>query len=294
MKKIIYSLINKLGYRIENKKKKHQQLIKPLDKFKSLDNFNILILAKNYILNLDNKFDNLTIKNHKDGFLVGFLDLGMYVESLEEFHILNEVFVNNDYNYLNKDASILIDIGANIGTTSLFFSRFDYIEKIYAFEPLKDTFEQAQYNFALNDKICKVAWIKNIGLGRDNRQETFLFNRQVKGNTGVRGNLSPSYSDTQNSEKRTVQICDASTEIKKVLKEVDNKKIIIKMDCEGAEYEILENLSASKVINKIDVLLLEWHDKGAASIENILSQHNFDSFSISLGPISGMIYAKKK
>ena len=72
MKKLIYKLINKFGYRIENKKKARQELIEPLKKFSHLDNFNLIVLAKNYVLNLDNKFDGLSIVNHKEGFLIRF------------------------------------------------------------------------------------------------------------------------------------------------------------------------------------------------------------------------------
>lgn len=293
MKKIIYKLINRLGYRIENKKNKYLESIKLLSKYQTLDNFNELVLAKNYILNLQSRYVDFKIENHKEGFLVSFSNISMYVESLEEFHILNEVFVNQDYNLISNDKSVIIDIGTNIGTSAIFFSKLDFVEKIYAFEPLKDTFDQAQYNLKLNVNLHKVVSIKNFGLGSDDREEVFMFNKKTKGNTGVRGRLSPSYSGARNFEKRMVQIKDASIEIENILKETENRKVVIKMDCGGAEYEIIENLKASKLLNNIDILMIEWHDKGAKSIEDILKEFDFESFSLRLGPISGMIYAKK-
>lgn len=293
MKKLIYKLINKFGYRIENKKKARQELIEPLKKFSHLDNFNLIVLAKNYVLNLDNKFDGLSIVNHKEGFLIRFSELEIYIESLEEFHILNEVFINDDYRFSSNSKSILIDIGANIGISSLFFSRCKYINKIFAFEPVKDTYDQAQYNLKLNEKINKVEWIKNVGLGRNNRKESFLFDSKTKGNTGIRGKLSPSYLENEFAIKREVQICDASVEINKILKTVNDEKIIIKMDCEGAEYEILDNLFESGVIDQIDVLLLEWHDNGVEEIEKLLLESGFNLFVRDLDPISGMVYAYK-
>lgn len=293
MKKLLYFIISKLGYSIENKKNKYQSLIKPLHRYSSLDNFDLLNRSKQEVLNLENKFANFNITNHKDGFLVNFLDLNIYVESAEEFYILNEVFVNGDYNYSSNTKSILIDIGANVGISSLFFSRYIFIDKIYAFEPVKDTFEQAQYNFKLNKKINKVEWIKNIGLGSYNRKESFLFDKNTKGNTGIRGVLSPSYSSNYEAESREVQIYDASVEINKILENIKDKKVIIKMDCEGAEYEILDNLFQSGTIKKIDVLLLEWHDKGSKLIEDILLESGFKLFSRNLDSITGMVYAYK-
>ena len=72
MKKLLYKAINNLGYSIENKKNKQQNLIKPLLKFSHLDNFNLLILAKNYILNLDDKFDDFILSNDRNGFIISF------------------------------------------------------------------------------------------------------------------------------------------------------------------------------------------------------------------------------
>lgn len=297
MKKIIYRLINKLGYRIEKKITDRRQIAPYLNKFNISKNYDLLFHSKYYILNLNKKFEDLTIINHKEGFLVGLLDLSIYVESNEEFHILNEIFVSDDYDFSSSAKAIVIDIGANVGITSLFFSRLDYVDKIYAFEPVNDTYEQAQYNFSLNEKIHKVEWIKNIGLGKNSRKEVFLFDKYCKGNTGVRGTSSPSYANNNNNnnaKEREVLIEDATLEIGKIVREAKNRKVIVKMDCEGGEYEILENLQASGMIKQIDVLLLEWHDKGSKIIEEILIDAGFDFFSRRLGPITGMIYAFKK
>ena len=293
MKKTIYNLINKFGYSIENKANRQIELEKPLKKFSTLQNFNLIIQAKNYVLNLDKKFSNFSISNIKEGFLVSFLNLKIYVESLEEFNILNEVFVLNDYNYNTTEDSVLIDIGTNIGITSLFFSRLRYIKAIYAFEPILDTFEQAEYNFDLNKDVCKIKSFKNVGLGMDNRTETFLFNKRIKGNTGIRGKLSPSYSNSKNVEEKDVKICEASEEFNKIFKNLNGEKVIVKMDCEGAEYEIIQNLKESGILNQIDVLLLEWHDKGSKVLEDKLLSAGFNCFLQDLSPITGMIYAYK-
>ncbi len=264
-----------------------------MQKFNLTENFDLLHSAKNYVINLDKTFENLKIKNQNKGFLVTLLDLTIYVESNEEFHILNEVFVKKDYNFITNKKSIVIDIGANIGITSLYFSTLSYVDKIYSFEPVKYTFEQAQHNFSLNKNVHKIERIKNIGLGKNSRKESFLFDKYSKGSAGLRGDLSPRYSKNNKAEKVEVQISEATKEIGLILGEVKNRQVIVKMDCEGAEYEILENLFESGITKQIDVILLEWHDKGSILIEEMLKESGFSIFSISLGPISGMIYALK-
>lgn len=294
MKKILYKIINKLGYRIENRGKIIQKEIQYLSKFDIKDNFDIILKARKYIQELDGKFDNLAIVNYNNGFLVSFFNLKIYVESPEEFFILREVFVENDYNFSCDSKSIVIDIGTNIGIASLFFSNLEHVEKIYCFEPIEDTYNQAITNFTLNDKISKVTSVQNIGLGDKTREEFFIFSKYAKGNSGVRGELSPTYLNNTNTVKVPVQINSASEELLRIINENPDRRIIVKMDCEGAEYEIFENLQKSKVINQIDVFMLEWHDKGADTIEKILKSNDFEFFSKGLSPISGLIYAFKK
>lgn len=293
MKNFLFSLVNKLGYRIVNKNNERKLLELPLHKYNISKNFETLFQSKYYISNLEKKFKNLTIVSHKEGFLVGFHGFSIYVESNEEFYILNEIFIRSDYDFTTASKAVIIDIGANIGITSLFFSQFDFVEKIYAFEPVKDTYEQAEYNFSLNSKMHKVASIKNIGLGKSSRKEIFLFDKLWKGNAGFRGLESPSYMQNKSATQREVQIEDASIELEAIITANPDRKIIIKMDCEGGEYEIIEGLYASGMIQSIDVLLLEWHDHGSRKLEKILLDSGFDFFSKNFDELTGMIYAYK-
>ena len=38
-----------------------------------------------------------------------------------------------------------------------------------------------------------------------------------------------------------------------------NLKKVLKIDCEGAEFEILQDLQNNNLLQKIDLVLLEWH-----------------------------------
>jgi len=127
-------------------------------------------------------------------------------------------------------------------------------------------------------------------LGKNNRSEVFIFNKEMKGNTGIRGLLSPSYAaNLNNLIEVEVVIRDASEVISTIVKDHKDKKIVVKMDCEGAEYEIFENISKSSVIKDIAFFMIEWHDKGPKEIENILQKDNINCFSKNLGTNSGII-----
>ncbi|CAC9976390.1 MULTISPECIES: FkbM family methyltransferase [Flavobacterium] len=292
MKKTIYKLFTKLGYRIENKKKDQKRRLLFLSKFNIEKGLQLAVKGFPFIQSLNGLYDDLKLIDYKDGILLEFENLKIYVETFEEILIVNEIFVKMDYNFFFNEKIVLIDIGTNIGIASLFFSRINNIEKIYAFEPVEDTYKQALLNFTLNKDILKVSDFKNYGLGKNERKEVFLFNKNVKGNTGVRGKMSSSFDSSQVVEKE-VLIKNASSEIERIKKENPFSKIVVKMDCEGAEYEIFEDLEQSNCIQNIDCFLLEWHDKGSKPINKVLEENGFGYFSQNLSHNTGMIYAYK-
>lgn len=71
---------------------------------------------------------------------------------IEELNLLKK--------YLNKD-SIVIDIGANTGHHSLFFSR--YVKEVFSFDPYKDVFDIMEQRIAYNS--IKNIHTFNFGLG---------------------------------------------------------------------------------------------------------------------------------
>jgi len=292
MKNSIYKFINKLGYKIENKKNVKERQIAALKKFGVSENFDLLFKARDFVGKIEAKYPELKLKSHQEGFILTFAGIQIYVESVEEFYIINEVFIEEEYKFKTADRVIVIDIGTNIGTASLYFSKLEHVEKIYCFEPVLDTCNQAKYNFSMNEALCKVAQVNNVGLGKNDREETFIFDKKVKGNTGVRGKMSSSYSDNSNVQEVKVAIKSASIEIQKIIASNPNCKFVVKMDCEGAEYEIFDDLT-QETIAQIAVFMIEWHDKGSKTIEDILIKNKFNLFLKELAPNAGIIYASK-
>lgn len=285
MKKVLSTLLNKFGYVVKNKNKSKMISLQFLSKFEAVDYNEILYNSLPYIKLLDKNFEDLRITNDNNGFLVYLKKIKIYVESPEEFYIINEIFLENDYNFFTSHKAIVIDIGANIGLASLFFSTLDCVENIYAFEPVKDTFNQAKYNLQLNESFHKIEEIYNFGLGNSDETKLFCFDKYNKGKTGIRE------SNEGKIANKVVEIKKSSPIIESILVKHPDKYIVVKIDCEGAEYDILEDFSQNNVIDKIDILMIEWHDKGSDPIEKILKSSGFNIFSRNLSQVSGMIYA---
>ena len=105
-----------------------------------------------------------------------------------------------------------------------------------------------------------------------------LINTIIKKGVSTTQNISASDKRKDRLEyikKETVIIKDAVKEITPILGENKNKHIIVKCDCEGAEFEIFERLNEEKLIGNIDVILMEYHFNKPDGLVSVLTKNGF-------------------
>jgi FkbM family methyltransferase len=220
----------------------------------------------------------------------------IYLSILKAFQIyltILVVFFQTSYNIGFNSKAVVIDIGLNVGVSALFFSQYENIEHIYAFEPFKETYEQALYNLELNKTLKDKVSTYNYGLLDKDEIIDVLYSSKVTISMSVIPD-SPQYGISKKYMNYTsVILKSASREISSIL--LKTNKIILKMDCEGSEYTIIDSLNKSGVLKDIDYILLEWHHfKDPNILVNILKHNNFVSVTTDgLNKINGMIYAVK-
>ncbi len=144
-----------------------------------------------------------------------------------------------------QDGDVILDIGAHVGIVSIYLAKCWPGTRIYAFEPVRE-------NFANLERNVKVNAVTNVK----------AFRLAVSGNgrpLRLRGNMSQNSGGVSayaggNGRARKVK----SVTLKQIFTnlEIDRCKLL-KIDCEGAEYEILE--SAGELLSKVDYLVGEFH-----------------------------------
>lgn len=139
---------------------------------------------------------------------------------------------------------VVIDIGAHIGLFTLYASQFCRNGLIYAFEPFKDNWDLFRENMQINNLTninvlnCAVAGKKEkIRIYEDSKDDA----------------AHSMYGDGDNfSEIEAVTISDI----------IDTQHItkcdLLKLDCEGAEYEIIKSIPR-EYFSKIEKICLEYH-----------------------------------
>lgn len=127
---------------------------------------------------------------------------------------------------LIKDGSTVFDIGANIGWYSIHLAKNLQKCKVYAFEPIPDTYKQLDQNTQLNK--CSNILLNNIALTDKKQTLTFFYSPN---NTVA----SSSRNIMENAEAVKVE-CEASTIDDFVAENKITNLDFIKCDVEGAEY----------------------------------------------------------
>lgn len=189
--------------------------------------------------------------------------------------ISEEVLCGKVYDFSITDPFIMIDIGVNYGVTSLHFALNDNIKHIYGFEPFPLTYEMAENNLKLNPELSKKIDFYNFGLGDCDKKFKIPYDESFI------SMMSTVYSNEISKHKKLplidVEIKNAYNVLKEII-DKHNEKVFVKLDAEGAEFEILPLLSEKGLLQKIDVVVMEYHKKSPETIFEILSKNGFVYF----------------
>jgi FkbM family methyltransferase len=212
----------------------------------------------------------------------------------EELYIAHEVFFRGCYNLHRSQRFHLVDVGMNTGTTSLFFAANPLCERVDAFELFPPTAVRATRNFELNPALQVKIHVTAAGLAAREESAELEYFPEFKGSVGMGG--LPDYARPSNrvvaAQKVKVKIAAAVPAFEGLLSCAGALPLVCKLDCEGAEYGIVEALANAGLLGKLAVLMIEWHRQGVAPLERALAAAGFEWFAFDHhGPNHGMIYA---
>jgi FkbM family methyltransferase len=170
----------------------------------------------------------------------------------------NEIFLNAEYHFETEESSpFIIDCGSNIGISVLYFKILYPGAEIVAFEPSNDAYECLRTNVAKN-ALTSVT-VNNKALSANDGDVEFYYDIEDPGSLGM--------STVQERTPRQKLTVEAVRLSKFIEKEVD----FLKIDVEGAERDIIEELSRARKLNHIQQMVIEYHHHIRAD-EDVFSQ----------------------
>lgn len=208
------------------------------------DNDEILIIDD---INYVNIYNTNFIKKHQKNF----------ANNLEEF------FSDDSWDILDLNNRYIIDIGANVADTPLFFTKNG--SKVIGFEPVKHLYDLGMKNIHLNPKLEKNIQFINKAVG------------------GKKGKLKIGTTSTQGyvdeNESYEVEVIT----IQNVLNNYNFPPDILKMDCEGCEFEIIHN----EDLTMFKDIVFEHHSKIAGKdYKPLIEKLKKDGFKIDTYPVA--------
>lgn len=199
---------------------------------------------------------------------------------------IDAVFFSNDYSFLPVKGKIVIDIGANIGDTALYFVSRG-AKKVIGIEPSKQNFDSAKKNIALNNLSDKIELV--LG-GCSSKKGT------VKIDPNASGTLVS--LNEENEGKESIQLITLMEILENENKDSD---YILKIDCEGCEYDIILS-TPEEIIKRFSHIQIEYHF-GYLNMKKRLEScgfvvtHTSPRIGLRVGNINkrvGYLYAKNK
>lgn len=191
--------------------------------------------------------------------------------------------INNEYGTPGEKSTV-VDIGANIGTYSINCAKKIEKCKIYAFEPEGYNFNFFLDNIKLNNLESKITPEK-IAI-YDKKGSVKLF---ISPYSPFHSIKSKSYKKFQIVKKESLNYIFEKYNI--------NRCDLLKIDCEGSEYEIIK-CAKKNSLNKIREIRMEYHDiNKIENIGNLIKYLSANGFVKTLrkrnSDKSGIIWFKK-
>ena len=163
--------------------------------------------------------------------------------------LIKEIFSDN-YKILEKgltfrDGDVILDIGANEGMFSIMMAKLFPHTRIVALEPVPRTFYQMIRNIGLNGMNITAL---NIGVGAERGIQNLVVSKEFSGGSTGFCTFDPETHIKAEVDIYTLDDIFSVAGIERVR--------ILKIDCEGGEYETIYNSTA---LGKVDAMVGEFH-----------------------------------
>ena len=173
------------------------------------------------------------------GYAVEFPDRPMF------FGMLTEIYFRRFYKLPDTDIRTIIDVGANIGLATLYFKWLHPRASVLCFEPNPEVLGFLEKNISRN-KLANVK-VFPVALGKLNGEQELFTSAEVKGSTSA-STIPPI------NKERSFRV-----PVRRLSDFIEKPVDFIKIDVEGAEGQILEDLEETGKLTLIRDMIIEYH-----------------------------------
>jgi FkbM family methyltransferase len=197
--------------------------------------------------------------------------------SLADLFVIKEVFIHETYKdiltLLPQNNISFIDIGANLGCFSIWLNQAREISDSHCFEPEPDSFRLLNFNLSLNG--CTGVTPIPAAVGGEARRISIQLKSSSPGGTNIYGSDSTRFCNESRRQKINV------IAFGEWLKQTKTNFDLLKLDCEGAEWEIVKACGQT-IRDRFALVVAEVHDdpENVSSVNEfpkLMSQNGFEA-----------------
>lgn len=198
----------------------------------------------------------------------------VYFDNSEEYHrIKREVWGANMYYVdIEKDVPVIVDAGAYIGLTTLYYKKMFPRARVIAYEPLPQNAQLFRTNMYEN-QVEGVTLIESAVAATTGEKE-FYFDSTSERWYSTAGFTQGAWTGDQHSEAMTV----STIALSEILK--DHRPDLVKMDIEGAEENAV--VAARDALMLCPQYLIEFHPVEGQGMERIIKIFEERGFHITV------------
>lgn len=210
----------------------------------------------------------------------------------EIYLVFKEIFMSDVYDIDTliprlSTSPVIIDIGSNVGFFDILILSKIPDARIEAFEPVAENVAYFNDLIANNPQLTRVK-VNQVAVSGKKTNSIDLFTEVSETNRQVVASVIDGFN--QNNTKKITVPGISLEEI--ILAYGDTAIDVLKVDCEGSEYDIFYN-SPAAVFQNIKCMLIEVHDidTDKCNIGHFAAYIKSLGFQIKYAPINGFCYA---
>ena len=186
---------------------------------------------------------------------------GLSLPKFKRFYrSIMEVFVSREYEFINVRGKVVVDVGAFVGDSSIYFA-LRGARRVYAIEPHPGAYAEMIENIKLNNMEDKIIPI-NAALGSKPGKIKIP-------NINVYNTIDAYHGPGSNGDIEVQMIT-----LEQLIRDYNVEPEVLKMDCEGCEFDII--LNDYEHVKLFDELGFEYHERVGHKLTELLSKLNND------------------
>lgn len=190
----------------------------------------------------------------------------------EEYHVLKHEIFNENLYFFETDAlkPVILDLGANIGLSVLYFKKFFPFAQITAVEPLKQNLKLLDQNIFAND----LTDVQSLGVAVAPQAGPLVLHTDLTNQWHSTASIiSGNWTKTQTTTEQTVEAVTLSSLINGPID-------LLKIDIEGAEQAVLTEAAAK--LSLVKEILCEYHPVPEQNLKQLLTLLEKNGFTLEI------------